>query len=249
MDGEQIEVPFSVEGRSFDNKTISSLQQDCKARVTARQRITLLPGFQVAIRADVKTSTRSLHRSQSFIAESKITAEVRAAHDDSNDLETGLKKLLGVMRAIPRALVSPVWEEGEEGPSVTLILENRGTEVIDVHPGQELAELMEVQLHEGDSDDMVSLEELRKQGLSPSQMARAGMDGGILGKDDWRTGKSGKQIVAHVLEHQVAELNAWLSDKELSIEEGLSAEETRSLQAMAFAFDDVFAWSKKPGKM
>ena len=212
----------------------------------ARQRITLLPGFKIAVRADVKTSSRSLHRSQSFIAESKITAEVRAAHEETNDLETGLKKLLGVMRAIPRALVSPVWEEGEKGPSVTLILENRGTKVIDVHPGQELAELTEVQLHEGDSDDMVSLEELKKQGLSPSQMAKAGMDGGILGKDDWRTGKSGKQIVLHVLEHQLAELDAWLKDKELSIEEGLTAEEKRALQAIAFAFRDAFAWSKKP---
>ena len=172
VNGEQVEVPFSVEGRSFESKTISNLQLDCKARVTARQRITLLPGFKIAVRADVRTSSRSLHRSQSFVAESKITAEIRAAHEETNDLETGLKKLLGVMRAIPRALVSPVWEEGEKGPSVTLILENRGTKVIDVHPGQELAELTEVQLHEGDSYDMVSLEELKKQGLSPSQMAR-----------------------------------------------------------------------------
>ena len=249
VNGEQVEVPFSVEGRSFESKTISNLQLDCKARVTARQRITLLPGFKIAVRADVRTSSRSLHRSQSFIAESKITAEIRAAHEETNDLETGLKKLLGVMRAIPRALVSPVWEEGEKGPSVTLILENRGTEVIDVHPGQELAELTEVQLHEGDSDDMVSLEELKKQGLSPSQMAKAGMDGGILGTDDWRTGKSGKQIVLHVLEHRLAELDAWLEDKELSIEEGLPAEEKRALQAIAFAFSDAFAWSKKPGKM
>jgi hypothetical protein len=57
--------------------------------------------------------------------------------------------------------------------------------MIDVHPGQELAELTEVQLHEGDSDDMVSLEELNKQRLSSSQMAKAGMDGGILGGNDW----------------------------------------------------------------
>ena len=153
------------------------------------------------------------------------------------------------MSAIPRALVSLVWEECEKGPSVTLVLENRGTEVIDVHSGREMAELTEVQLHEGDSDDLVSLEELKKQGLSPSQMAKAGMDGGILGGDDWRTGKSGKQIVLHVLEHQLAELDAWLKDKELSIEEGLPTEEKRSLRAIAFAFRDAFSWSKKPGKM
>ena len=208
VNGEQVEVPFSIEGHTFESKAISNLQLDCKARVTARQRITLLPGFMTIVRADVRTSSHSLHRSQSFIAESKITAETSVAHEENNDLETGLKRLLGVMRAITRALVSPTWEEGEKGSSVTLILENRGTEVIDVHPGQELAELTEVQLHEGDSDVMVSLEKLKKQGLSPSQMAKAGMDGGILGEDDWSTGKSGNQIAMHVLEHQLVELDA-----------------------------------------
>ena len=159
VNGEQVEVSFSVEGRSFESKLISNLQLDCKSRVTARQRITLLPGFKLAVKADVRTSSRSLHRTQSFIAESRITAEVRAVQKETNDLETGLKKLLGMMRAIPRALVSPVWEEKDEkGPLVTLILENRGTAVIDVHSGQELAQLTEVQLQEGDSDDMVSLE-------------------------------------------------------------------------------------------
>jgi hypothetical protein len=43
VNGEQVEVPFSVEGRSFESKTISNLQLDCKARVTARRLATTPP--------------------------------------------------------------------------------------------------------------------------------------------------------------------------------------------------------------
>ena len=191
LGSQSMEVPFSVDGHDFNSKVVSNVQQDCTAKAVARDKVVILPGFQVVLRADVQSASRALHRSQAFIVETSVAAEIRTSHGDADDLESNLKKLLGVMRAIPRALVAPTWEEGDTGPSVALKLENRGTETISIQPGQTLAQLTEVQLHEGDSDDIISLEELKQEGMSPLQMARAGIDGDILGKDDWRSSKAG----------------------------------------------------------
>ena len=154
---------------------VSNVQQDCTAKAVAREKVVLLPGFLVVLRADVQSTSRALHRSQAFIAEISVAAEIRTSHGDADDLESNLKKLLGVMRAIPRALVSPTWEEGKTGPLISLKLENRGTKTISIQPGQPPAQLTEVQLHEGNSDDIISLEELKQKGMSPLQMARAGL--------------------------------------------------------------------------
>ena len=105
INGQVVEVPFSVDGRAFDSKLVSNVQQDCAATATARARIILLPGFAMDIRADVKRQSHKLHRSQTFIAESTISAHIKKAPDDEGQVESELKKLMRVMRAIPRALV------------------------------------------------------------------------------------------------------------------------------------------------
>ena len=243
LGSQSVEVPFSVDGHDFNSRVVSNVQQDCTAKAV------ILPGFQVVLRADVQSTSRALHRSQAFIAETNVATEIRTSHGDADDLEPDLKKSLGVMRVISRAPVSPTWEEGETEPSIALKLENRGTETISIQPGQPLAQLTEVQLHEGNSDDIISLEELKQKGMSPLQMARAGVDGDILGKDDWRSGKASNWIVDYVLEHKATELDSWIQEKNPCVSEDLTKEERRRLQAIAFAFEDVFATGKKPGKM
>jgi len=79
-----------------------------------------------------------------------------------------MKKLMGVIRLIPRSIVAPTWHKGEEHPTVPLHLENRGTETIVIEAGQTMAKLEELQLHEGGSDDIISLEDLEAEGLCNS---------------------------------------------------------------------------------
>ena len=129
-----------------------------------------------------------------------------------------------------------------------LRLENRGTEVISVQAGQPVAMLTEVQLHEGGSDDMMSLEDMKRQGMSPLEMARAGIDGGILG-DDSRSGMSGRAIIEQVKQARMATFEEWITKNNIQVEDELPANERRDMQMLAFAFYDVFAWGKKPGLM
>ena len=76
-----------------------------------------------------------------------------------------------------------------------------------------------------------------------------GKDGNILGANDWRTSLSGKRIIERVLTTQLEQLETWLVGKELDLAEELTDTEKREFQALAFAFDDAFAWDKKPGLM
>ena len=112
-----------------------------------------------------------------------------------------------------------------------------------------MAKLEELQLHEGGSDDIISLEDLEAEGLSPMQLARMGEDGNVLGTDDWRTSKSGRRIIQHILEHKLEELKAWLIGKELDLADELTEVEKQEFRALTFAFSDAFAWDKKPGLM
>ena len=74
INGSAVEIPFSVKGHSFDSKLVSNVQQDCSVVATARERIILLPGFAIDVKADVQQQTQRLHRSQTFIAETKVNA-------------------------------------------------------------------------------------------------------------------------------------------------------------------------------
>ena len=166
-----------------------------------------------------------------------------------NDIESSFKKLMGVIRLIPIALVAPSWAEDAKRPTVSLRLENRGTETISIEAGQTLAKLEELRLDTEDGDDIISLENLEEEGLSPLQLARMGEDGNILGANDWRTSLSGKRIIERVLTTQLKQVEAWLVGKELDLAEELTDTEKCEFQALAFVFDDAFAWNKKPGLM
>ena len=149
-------VPFSSQSGTFDAPNIAAVQTDCRAEATAQCKIVLPPGYEIDVRAEVKRQSKPLHRSQCFTAESTIAAELRGNVDDpDSDIESRMKKLMGVIRLIPRSIVAPTWYKGEGYPTVPLHLENRGTETIIIEAGQTMAKLEELQLHEGGSDDII----------------------------------------------------------------------------------------------
>ena len=84
------------------------------------------------------------------------------------------------------------------------------------------------------------------------ELANKGRDGNIPGKDDWRSGKSSIQIVKIGLTEQRKEMDEWLSHPEHKLDfedEDLVELERLELEALAFAFKDIFSTSHVPGGM
>jgi transposase InsO family protein len=254
VNGDRIEVPFIVNGKSWeDDATVCATRTqqtaECMAEATTREQLVLLPGFYAHVACDVKHPSDKLHCSQSFVVESLLKAECRVQTE--NDIESQLKPLVGVLRAIPRALVAPRWDTESGTASVILRVENRGTETLHIRAGQSIASLSEFDTTPTACNDIASLEELQEAGLTPMQMARLGNDAGILGTDDWRTGLSGKKIVEKILSQNRPELDPWMEKAENKLEfgESLKPDERLELTALAFAFKDIFSNSAKPGLM
>jgi hypothetical protein len=114
-----------------------------------------------------------------------------------------------------------------------------------------LAQLEELSLDSRAEAEIIPLDDLKKAGLTPMDMARKGMDGDILGKEDWRTGLSGQQIVKKILAEKQEEMHNWLSlpENKLNFGDDLSPEEIREFGALTYAFRDAFSNSHVPGKM
>ena len=184
------------EPSSESTKPTTTTTPRCTAEAVSTTRIVLPPNSEIAINAEIKHQSTTLHRTQCFTVESVIGAEIRGnLSNPDNDIETSFKKLMGVVRLIPRALVAPSWAKDTEKPTVCLRLENRGTEYISIEPGQTLAKLEELRFDSEDGDDIISLENLEEEGISPMELARGGKDGDILGSKDWRTSLSGRRII------------------------------------------------------
>ena len=59
---------------------------------------------------------------------SVVGAEIKGNVDNpDNDIESSFKKLMGVIRLIPVAMVARSWAEDAKRPMASLRLENRGT--------------------------------------------------------------------------------------------------------------------------
>lgn len=252
VDDQEISIPFTANGQGWeenDTVHINSVTADCSAAAVADAQLLLLPGYCSHMECSVKHESKMLHCSQSFVVDSALQAECRLQSDD--DIESRLKPIVGIMRAIPRALVAPRWCEASGSSKVVLRIENRGTEPLRIEMGQKIASLTELNLHATSEDDIVSLEQIKEAGMTPLQMARLGRDGDILGKSDWRTGLSGKQIVSRVFQDQKEEMITWLKlpANKINFGDKMPHAEKRELSALAFAFRDCFSDSKKPGKM
>ena len=127
-----------------------------------------------------------------------------------------------------------------------------------IRKGQTSAKLTELRLNERGADQIMGRSEFmeakrkqREHGLTPMELASKDCDGDILGKNDRRTGKSGKVIAKQILSEMREEMDAWLAhpDHKLNNNHDVLRElETLDLQALAHAFRDVFSTSKVPGK-
>ena len=133
----------------------NAVSQNCTATAISTESYVLLPRHYANVRVQLEQASQPLHRCRSFIAQPLLRSEIRV----QTEIEADLRPSVGVIRAIPRALISPEWDEDLQAATSILRVENRGTELMSVRKGHALAQLEELSLNSKAESEIISLED------------------------------------------------------------------------------------------